>query len=124
GWWSDKDKKYVERWDRKDSPTFTRLSAGPIQLALHARHVPNGIDNPIDPRGCVFHLKVNDIDEFCRSIKMRGATVTEPVNQFWNWRTLTVRDPDGHQWEFYSQITDEVRRSRIASQTSKPLGVK
>lgn len=96
GWWSEEHGAYVQDWEQAGKPGYAELSAGPLRLSLH------GADEKVPTGGCIFHLRVADVDAYHRQIVSRGAESSEPKDEPWGWRMIMVDDPDGHQWGFYT----------------------
>lgn len=96
GWWSEEQKAYVKDWELAGEPGYAELSAGPLRLSLH------GSEEEVPSGGCIFHLRVQDVDAFHRQIVGKGAASTAPKDEPWGWRMILVEDPDGHQWGFYT----------------------
>lgn len=49
---------------------------------------------------------VDDIDTVVDILQQRGVSFdTDPVDQPWNMRTATFRDPDGHSWEIAQDLS-------------------
>ncbi len=48
-------------------------------------------------RGVHFVLGVNDIDAFYKTLKARNVQVTEPRDEGWGGRFVSLQDPDGYR---------------------------
>ena len=57
---------------------------------------PGGSGTP--PGTSVIYVVVDDADAAYERAKAAGAEVTEPVDQDYGSRDLTVTDPDGNRW--------------------------
>jgi len=58
---------------------------------------------------CPINLYVycSDVDELYRRAKAAGATVvSEPADMFWGDRVATLKDPEGYNWTFATNIAD------------------
>ena len=83
-----------------------------------------------EPRGVGVSLNFNmfehfngDMEAFAKHARENGANVTEPIEQPWNVREVTVLDPDGYKLIFTMPINlnlsfDEVVR-RVQNEESK-----
>lgn len=50
-------------------------------------------------------IVVDDVDEYYKIIKDKGAKITsQPENKEWNMREMLVEDPDGHMIRFGQRI--------------------
>lgn len=98
GWWSEKEGGYLKDWKAAGEPGYAELSAGPARLSLHAS------EDEVASGGCIFHLRVEDVDAFRAQAAQRGATLSDPVDEPWGWRMSMAEDPDGHRWGFYTPI--------------------
>ena len=48
-------------------------------------------------RGVHFVLGVNDVDAFYKTLKTRNVQVTEPRDEGWGGRFVSLQDPDGYR---------------------------
>jgi predicted enzyme related to lactoylglutathione lyase len=55
-------------------------------------------------RGVHFVLGVSDVDEFYQKLKAIGAAVTEPTDEGWGGRFVSLQDPDGYRLFFVTWI--------------------
>jgi catechol 2,3-dioxygenase-like lactoylglutathione lyase family enzyme len=51
-------------------------------------------------RGVHFVVGVDDVDEFYRKLKANGVEVTEPRDEGWGGRFVSLQDPDGYRLFF------------------------
>jgi catechol 2,3-dioxygenase-like lactoylglutathione lyase family enzyme len=51
-------------------------------------------------RGVHFVLSVSDVDEFHRAVKSSGVEVSEPRDEGWGGRFVSLQDPDGYRLFF------------------------
>ena len=51
-------------------------------------------------RGVHFVLGVSDIDAFYNALSARGTVVTEPRDEGWGGRFISLQDPDGYRLFF------------------------
>lgn len=60
---------------------------------------------PGDRSPITIGLAVDDLDEAYRRARAAGAEILEaPRDQPWGVRNFYVRDPDGHQLEFFKEV--------------------
>jgi catechol 2,3-dioxygenase-like lactoylglutathione lyase family enzyme len=105
GWWSEGEKRYRSELAAGEIAMFARLSTPFFKLALHSKNAPDAPQGSEGEAGPKFHLRVANIDDFHRLVTSRGHQIAGPRNESWGWRTLSVQDPDGHKWEFYTPIS-------------------
>src|ERR1051325_11947339 len=53
-------------------------------------------------RGVHFVLGVSDVDSFHEKLIARNIQVTEPLDEGWGGRFVSLTDPDGYRWFFVS----------------------
>ena len=51
-------------------------------------------------RGVHFVLSVGDVDEFYKAVKSGGVEVSEPRDEGWGGRFVSLQDPDGYRLFF------------------------
>lgn len=51
-------------------------------------------------RGVHFVLAVDDVDQFHENLKSSGVEVTEPRDEGWGGRFVSLQDPDGYRLFF------------------------
>jgi catechol 2,3-dioxygenase-like lactoylglutathione lyase family enzyme len=51
-------------------------------------------------RGVHFVLGVSNVDEFCEQLTAGGVEVTEPRDEGWGGRFISLQDPDGYRLFF------------------------
>jgi catechol 2,3-dioxygenase-like lactoylglutathione lyase family enzyme len=61
-------------------------------------------------RGVHFVLSVSDVDQFHRALKSGGVEVSEPRDEGWGGRFVSLRDPDGYRLFFVTW--DNLKRER------------
>jgi uncharacterized glyoxalase superfamily protein PhnB len=49
-------------------------------------------------RGVHFVLGVSDVDVFYNKLRLRNIQVTEPRDEGWGGRFISLQDPDGYRW--------------------------
>jgi PhnB protein len=58
---------------------------------------------------CPVNLYVycDDVDAFCNRAKKEGAEIkSEPTDMFWGDRTVQIKDLDGYNWTFATNVAD------------------
>jgi len=65
-------------------------------------------------RGVHFVLGVSDVDAFHETLKAREVQVTEPRDEGWGGRFVSLQDPDGYRLFFVSWELDADTASRTA----------
>jgi uncharacterized glyoxalase superfamily protein PhnB len=72
------------------------------ELKIGASTIMGGDERPggkaTPPGQSVIYVVVDDADAAYERAKAAGADVTEPVDQEYGSRDLTVTDPDGNRW--------------------------
>lgn len=61
-------------------------------------------------RGVYFVLGVSNVDEFYQNVKATEVAVTEPRDEGWGGRFISLQDPDGYRLFF---VTWEKSQSRL-----------
>jgi predicted enzyme related to lactoylglutathione lyase len=77
-------------------PPMATLQAGALKITL-AQHLETMLTRG---RGVNFFLGVDDVDEFYRVLKQRGADVWPPADEGWGGRFITLQDPDKYRLFF------------------------
>jgi uncharacterized glyoxalase superfamily protein PhnB len=53
------------------------------------------------------YMQVDDVDRYHDHVKRRGVTITDPLTmQWWGDRTFKVRDPNGYELWFYTNVAE------------------
>jgi predicted enzyme related to lactoylglutathione lyase len=81
-------------------PPLATLQAGALKISL-AQHLETMLKRG---RGVNFFFGVDDVDEYYRQLKERGADVWPPADEGWGGRFITLQDPDKYrlflvQWD-------------------------
>ncbi len=75
-----------------------------------------------DPMPCMLSLYVDDVDTvYRRAIEAGAASLAEPENTFYGYRSARVRDPSGNQWAICAiveRLTKEEIERRMAQMKS------
>lgn len=77
-------------------PPMATLQAGSLKITL-AQHLETMLTRG---RGVNFFLGVDDVDEYFRVLKQRGADVWPPADEGWGGRFITLQDPDKYRLFF------------------------
>lgn len=77
-------------------PPMATLRAGALKISL-AQHLETMLTRG---RGVNFFLGVDDVDEYYRMLKQRGADVWPPADEGWGGRFITLQDPDKYRLFF------------------------
>src|SRR5262245_59714141 len=53
------------------------------------------------------YLEVDNVDQYHDRVRKRGVTITDPLTmQWWGDRTFKVRDPNGYELWFYTNVAE------------------
>ncbi len=77
-------------------PPMATLQAGALKITL-AQQLETMLKRG---RGVNFFLGVDDVDEYFRLLKERGADVWPPADEGWGGRFITLQDPDKYRLFF------------------------
>ena len=91
----------------KDPPVMAFVARSGVEFMLQgngANSVPGTNRNHMSMVWDA-HVWVDDADALHADMKARGATVTDPVNTFYDNREFEVTDPDGYIIAFGSSLT-------------------
>jgi predicted enzyme related to lactoylglutathione lyase len=80
----------------ESEPPMATLQAGALKISL-AQHLETMLKRG---RGVNFFLGVDDVDEYYRLLKERGADVWPPADEGWGGRFITLQDPDKYRLFF------------------------
>ncbi len=59
------------------------------------------------PPAVWLHVYSSDVDAlFARAVDCGAAVLQPPANRFWGDRVCRLGDPDGHVWEFATNVAD------------------
>lgn len=87
---------------------YTELQFGEVILML-SEEMPAWNKSPQTLQGTTVKLSliVENVDEVVAKAIQSGATELRPVNdEFYGFRSGTIRDPFGHEWMIQNQIED------------------
>ena len=94
----------INKHTPESEPPMATLQAGALRISL-AQHLETMLKRG---RGVNFFLGVDDVDEYFRLLKERGAEVWPPADEGWGGRFITIQDPDKYRL-FFVSWTDEKR---------------
>ncbi|HEV2827752.1 MAG TPA: VOC family protein [Pyrinomonadaceae bacterium] len=86
----------INKHTAESEPPMATLQAGALKITL-AQQLETMLKRG---RGVNFFLGVDDIDEYYRQLKQRGAEVSSPVDEGWGGRFITLQDPDKYRLFF------------------------
>ena len=88
----------VDERELESTPPIATVRAGGLKIILAEEY------RPMITRGRGVHLFLNveDVDEFYYDLKSRGLKLEPPVDEGWGGRYITVKDPDGYRYFFFS----------------------
>jgi predicted enzyme related to lactoylglutathione lyase len=84
-------------------PPMATMRAGQLRITL-AQHLETMLRRG---RGIHLFLGVEDVDDYYRQLKERGAEVQPPVDEGWGGRFITIQDPDKYRFFFVTWSTAE-----------------
>ena len=87
-------------------PPMASVSVGPLRINL-VQQLETMLTRG---RGVHFVLSVSDVDEFHNALKSGGVEVSEPRDEGWGGRFVSLRDPDGYRLFFVTW--DNLKRER------------
>jgi predicted enzyme related to lactoylglutathione lyase len=85
-------------------PPMATLQAGALKISL-AQHLETMLKRG---RGVSLFLGVDDVDEYYRQLKERGAEVWPPADEGWGGRFITLQDPDKYRLFFVQWSTESL----------------
>lgn len=102
----------INKHSPESEPPMATLQAGTLKISL-AQHLETMLKRG---RGVNFFLGVDDVDEYYRQLKERGAEVWPPADEGWGGRFITLQDPDKYRL-FFVQWLEEKAESTVAQET-------
>jgi predicted enzyme related to lactoylglutathione lyase len=93
----------VARHNPDSEPPMATLQVGTLKITL-AQHLETMLRRG---RGVNFFLGVDDVDQYYRELKQRGADVRPPVDEGWGGRFITLQDPDKYRFFFVTWADSE-----------------
>jgi len=95
----------VESHEQDADPPIASLRSGSLRITL-VQQIETMLKRG---RGVHFVLGVTDVDEFYRSLKKRHVNVTEPRDEGWGGRFVSLQDPDSYRYFFVTWRSDNLR---------------
>jgi predicted enzyme related to lactoylglutathione lyase len=86
----------INKHTPESEPPMATLQAGSLKIKL-AQQLETMLKRG---RGVNFFLGVEDVDEYHRQLKERGADVWPPADEGWGGRFITLQDPDKYRLFF------------------------
>ena len=88
----------LESNDPNAEPPIASLRSGTLRITL-VQQLETMLKRG---RGVHFVLGVSDVDSFHEKLIARNIQVTEPLDEGWGGRFVSLTDPDGYRWFFVS----------------------
>ncbi|HJZ78891.1 MAG TPA: VOC family protein [Pyrinomonadaceae bacterium] len=92
----------VESNNRDAEPPIASLKSGPLRLTL-VQQVETMLKRG---RGVHFVLGVSDVDDFYEQLIAKAISVSEPRDEGWGGRFVSLQDPDGYRLFFVTWQAD------------------
>lgn len=86
----------INKHTAESEPPMATLQAGALKITL-AQQLETMLKRG---RGVNFFLGIDDVDEYYRQLKQRGAELSPPVDEGWGGRFITLQDPDKYRLFF------------------------
>lgn len=86
----------IESRHLQAEPPMASVRVGPLRINL-VQQLETMLKRG---RGVHFVLSVSDVDEFHRTVKSGGVEVSEPRDEGWGGRFVSLQDPDGYRLFF------------------------
>jgi catechol 2,3-dioxygenase-like lactoylglutathione lyase family enzyme len=83
----------VESNNQEAQPPIASLRSGSLRITL-VQQIETMLKRG---RGVHFVLGVSDVDEFYRLLKNKNVLVTDPRDEGWGGRFISLQDPDGYR---------------------------
>src|SRR6266850_8554310 len=83
----------IESHNAEAEPPIASVRAGSLRITL-VEQIETMLKRG---RGVHFVLGVEDVDQFYRSLKEKNFLVTEPRDEGWGGRFISLQDPDGYR---------------------------
>jgi len=96
----------IESHHPQAEPPMASVRVGPLRINL-VQQLETMLKRG---RGVHFVLSVSDVDQFYRALKSGGVEVSEPRDEGWGGRFVSLRDPDGYRLFFVTW--DNLKRER------------
>jgi uncharacterized glyoxalase superfamily protein PhnB len=86
----------LESFEPQADPPIASLRSGGLKVSL-VQQIETMLKRG---RGVHFVLGTSDVDQFYERVKANGVEVTEPRDEGWGGRFISLRDPDGYRLFF------------------------
>jgi uncharacterized glyoxalase superfamily protein PhnB len=86
----------VESPEPDAEPPIASLKSGSLRITL-VQQIETMLKRG---RGVHFVLGVRDVDQFYESLQAKEIRITEPRDEGWGGRFVSLQDPDGYRWFF------------------------
>jgi catechol 2,3-dioxygenase-like lactoylglutathione lyase family enzyme len=86
----------IESHNAAAEPPIASVRAGSLRITL-VQQIETMLKRG---RGVHFVLGVADVDQFHESLRSNAVTVTEPIDEGWGGRFVSLQDPDGYRLFF------------------------
>ncbi|MFS8084415.1 MAG: VOC family protein [Acidobacteriota bacterium] len=105
----------IESHDPQAEPPLASVRVGPLRITL-VQQVETMLKRG---RGVHFVLSVSDVDAFYNALSSSGIEVSEPRDEGWGGRFVSVQDPDQYRlffvtWDHNTAAGKEDVRSRAS----------
>jgi catechol 2,3-dioxygenase-like lactoylglutathione lyase family enzyme len=86
----------IESHNAGAEPPIASLRAGPLRITL-VQQIETMLKRG---RGVHFVFGVSDVDQFHESLNRNAVAVSEPTDEGWGGRFVSLQDPDGYRLFF------------------------
>jgi predicted enzyme related to lactoylglutathione lyase len=93
----------LDKHNPDSEPPMATLRAGRLKITL-AQHLETMLRRG---RGVNFFLGVDDVDDYYRKLRERGAEVGPPTDEGWGGRFITLQDPDKYRFFFVTWLENQ-----------------
>lgn len=96
GYWNEADGSVTTDYAEAGEPSYAEVQVAGGSIGLH-------FDEAFDMQRPAFELRieVEDARATYDTLRGRGADPSEPTEMPWGETMFTLRDPDGHVWNFF-----------------------
>lgn len=101
----------VESHNAAAEPPIASVRAGSLRITL-VQQIETMLKRG---RGVHFVLGVGDVDQFHEGLRRNAVTVTEPIDEGWGGRFVSLQDPDGYRLFFVTWDDSNRSESRRES---------
>jgi len=100
----------IESQNPKAEPPIATVRVGALRITL-VQQLETMLKRG---RGVHFVLGVGNVDEFYQDLRSNGVEVTDPRDEGWGGRFISLQDPDGYRMFF---VTWEEKRANLKPET-------